>query len=271
MKNTTVKIGKKDVELIGRFQLEVKADKNKFKMTNINAFIPQGKTINDKVKFLSASGLVNSLFISKLITIFDPDKSEMDAHNVDVFIRHYDVRIGGMTENDHRELVTAGIKSSNPKFVLTNIDKVADERHEEDIQLLKLRTKIYDDSNPLSKEQFIWLASNFGIAYRTAIQDEVRFKTYLQKELDKFVQRNKENRKAFMDALDNLKLTEMKYYINEFEQEGFVKEMGGMYKVGLKPVGASINSVISYFENNPSDFQAYKTEIIQKNNNTVLS
>ena len=267
----TVKIGKKEVELIGRFQLEVRAPKEKFRMTNINGFVPAGKTINDRIKFMSGSGLVNSLFIDKLITIFDPDKSDIDAYNVDVFIRHIDVRIGGMSEEDHKELVKAGLKNSNPKFVITNIDKVADERHEQDIDLLKLRMKIYSEEKPLSKEQLIWLASSFGVAYRTAIQDEVKFKSYLQKELDKFVQRNKENRKAFIEALDNLKLTELKYYINEFEQEGFVKEMGGMYKVGLKPVGASINSVISYFENNPSEFQAYKTEIIQKNNNTVLS
>jgi hypothetical protein len=271
MKNKTVKIGKKEVELVGRFQLRVRTDEAKFRMTNIDAFIPVGKTIQDRIQFMSKSGMINSLFITKVRTIFDPDKSDIDAHNVDVFIRHPNVKIVGLTEQEDKQLIKDGLKNSNPKFELINIDKVADEKHDDDIKLLQLRSKIYDEKNPLSKEQCIWLASTFGIPYRTAIQDEVRYKNHLQRELDKFIQRDKNNRVAFVEALDNLKLTEMKYYLNEFENSGHISEMGGIYKLGAKPIGSSINSVISYFENNPSEFQMLKEEIIQNNRNTVLS
>ncbi len=267
----TVKIGKKNVELAGRFQLEVRADKSKFRMTNIDAFIPKGETINDKVRFLSKSGLVNSLFLSKLLTIFYPDDNKTDQHNVDVFIRHPHVRIGGMSDQDHKELVELGIKVSNPKFVLTNIDKVADEKHDDEVKLLRLRSMIYDEARPISKEQLIWLCSNFGISYHTKIQDEVLYKKHLQKQLDKHIQSTPADRVKFVEAIENWKLTEMKYYISEFVLNGNVSELGGIYKVGPKPIGASINSVISYFENQPGEFNILKDEIIQKYSNTVLS
>lgn len=267
----TVKIGKRSIDIVGRFSLEVRADKNKFQMTNIDAFIPSGGTIKDKVQFLSKVGLINSVFISKLITIFYPDDDQLDAHNVDAFIRHHDVRIGGMSDADHDELVNLGLKKSNPKFILTNIDKVADDKHEEEIKLLQLRSMIYDENRPISKEQLIWLASTFGISYVTKIQDEVLYKKYLQKVLDKHIQSNPKDRSSFVEAIENWKMTEMRYYISEFILNGNVSDIGGIYKVGPKPIGASLNSVISYFENNPSEFQVLKDVVIDKYKNTVLS
>lgn len=267
----TVKIGKKSIDLVGRFSLEVRADKNKFRMTNIDAFIPAGGTIEDKVKFLSKSGFINSVFISKIMTIFYPDDDKMDAHNVDAFIRHPDVRIGGMSDADHDELVSLNLKKSNPRFILTNIDKVADEKHDEDIKLLELRSMIYDKSRPISKEKLIHLASGFGIPYTTKIQDEVLYTKHLQKVLDKHIQSNPKDRPLFLEMIENWKLTEMKYYISEFIANGNVSDAGGFYKVGPKPIGASLNSVISYFESQPSEFQALKDIIIEKYRNTVLS
>lgn len=267
----TVQIGKKSIDLMGRFSLEVRADKSKFRMTNIDAFIPQGGTINDKVLFLSKSGFIKSVFISKLVTVFYPDDEKLDAHNVDAFIRHPDVRIGGMSDAEHDELVSLGLKKSNPRFVLTNIDKVADDKHEDEIKLLQLRSMIYDVSRPISKEQLIWLCSAFGIVYVTKIQDEVLYKKHLQKVLDKHIQSNPKDRPSFVEAIENWKLTELKYYISEFIINGNVSDIGGIYKVGPKPIGASLNSVISYFENNPTEFQVLKDLIIDKYRNTVLS
>lgn len=268
----TVKIGKKDVALIGKFQLEVRVeDPKKFRMTNIMSFIPAGKTLQDKILFLSQAGSIESLFIEKVLTRFNPDKSNIDLHNVNVLVQHPNVRIGGMSDEEHTKLVREGYKLSNPKFIITNLDKVDDENHVTEVQLIKLRYRLYDDKNPLSKEQLIWLASNFGIGYRTEIQDETRYKEYLQKQIDKALQRSSENRKAFIEALDNMKLSEMKYYINEFLIEGILNESSNLYKLGNKPIGVNINSVIQYFDNNPSDFQMYKEEIILKNSNTVLS
>ena len=268
----SVKIGNKNVNLIGKFQLKVNvSDEKKFRMTNIHGFVPTGKTLSDKLEFMTKSGSVNFLFVPKIITKFNPDVNEIDRHNIAILIQHPNVMIAGMSPEDYELLVRMNLKNSNPKFTLTNIDKADDDVYEDEVELINLRQKLYSLDKPISKEQLIHMASNFGIPYRTEISDEIRYKKYLQKSIDKFIQSKKENRAIFSETLLNMKMAEMKYYISEFIIAGFVTDLGGIYKVGPKPVGASINSIISYFENTPSEFQIFKEQIILRNSNTVLS
>lgn len=268
----TVKLGNKNVDVIGRFQLKLNtSEPKKFRMTNILSFIPAGKTMEDKKMFLSASGSVEGLFIENIVTNFNPDKSDIDAHNVAVLIEHPNVRLAGVSEEEHQKWVKSGVKESNPKWTLTNLDKLDNENYNKEVELIELRYKLYSREKPLAKEQLIWLASSFGIQYKTAITEPERYKQYLQKQIDQALQRDAQKRTDFLEALNNIKLTEMKYYIKEFEDLGFITCNSGFYKMEHRPIGASLSSVIQYFENNPSEFNMMKEQVILQHSNTVLS
>lgn len=271
MSNKTVTIGKKNVSVIGTFQLKVKLHEKRFRMTNINSFVPQGKGIEDKLYFRTADGPVGALIISKLITVFKPDTNQIDLHNINVLIQHKDVMIGGMSNDEHMELVRLGLKRSNPKFELINIDKVDDEQFEEEINLVQVRAKLLDPKNPLSKEKLVFIASNFGIPYKNNFTDEKKLVRFLLKRIDSFIKGNKEHRDSFMQMLDNMKLTELKYYINEFMELGLVTYIGGIYKVKEIPIGANKEKLYEYFDNNPQDFNILKEAVIRANEGAVYS
>lgn len=267
----SVTIGKKTVSVIGNFQLKYNGDAKRFRMTNINSFVPPGKSIEDKLAFKTQQGLVESLIISKLILSFKPDVNPDDLHNVNVLIQHRDVKIDGMTKEEHEELVRMGLKKSNPKFTLTNIDKVDDEAFEKEVELIELKAILYSRKNPLSKEKLIYIASNFGIPYKNQFTNEERLIRFLQKRIDQKLQSDKGVRASFSELIDNIKLTEMIYYLNEFEEAGIVSYVGGIYKVKNIPVGANKEKLVDYFETNPTDFNIFKEEIIKLNQGTVHS
>lgn len=269
MSNRVTTIGRKNVEVIGRFQLKVNRDPVRFKITNINSFVPSGKTNEDRMKFMSRSGLVDSLIIDKLVVSFNPDRNEIDLHNITAFINHPDVKLDGFSDQEHMELVRMNLKKSNPKFTLTNIDRVSDEKFDEEVKLIQLRGKLFSVTNPLTIEMLVHLCSSFGIAYKTDISDAERYRKFLLKKIDSYIQVNSENRTAFVDAVDNMKLTEMVYYINEFEAAGIVSYQSGIYKIQDTPVGASRAKLIQYFEQNPSAFQEFKEVITDMNKGKI--
>lgn len=264
-------IGKKNVSVTGRFLLKVNADAKKFRITNINSFVPQGKTVEDKQLFLTAAGLVDALIIDKLSVLFDPDRNDIDAHNVGVLIQHPDVKIIGFNDEDHKELVRQNLKKSNPRFTITNVDKLEDEKFTEEVKLINLRAKLFSETNPLSKEMLVWLASNFGIAYKSEITDPVRYRQFIVKRIDSYIQANADNRDKFVSAIDNMKMTEMVYYVNEFKELGIVSEQSGIFKIGDRPIGASLGKIIDYFEQNPDVFNIHKEQVIEASTGKIYS
>ena len=78
----SVTIGKKTVSVIGNFQLKYNGDAKRFRMTNINSFVPPGKSIEDKLAFKTQQGLVESLIISKLILSFKPDVNPDNVNKI---------------------------------------------------------------------------------------------------------------------------------------------------------------------------------------------
>ena len=267
----TVTIGKSNVSLIGNFQLKYNGDIKRFRMTNINSFVPPGKSIEDKLFFKTQTGFVESLIISKTILSFKPDVLPDDLHNVNVLIQHRDVKIDGLTKEEHENLVKLGLKKSNPKFTLTNIDKVDDEAYDREVELIELKAILYSKKKPLSKEMLIFIASNFGIPYKNQFTNEERLIRFLQKRIDQKLQSDTTIRTKFSELIENIKLTEMVYYLNEFEEAGFVSYIGGIYKVKNIPIGANREKLVEYFESNPTEFNILKEEIIRINQGSVHS
>jgi hypothetical protein len=262
-------IGKTDVPVIGRFTLKVNKNPKKFRITNINSFVPNGKTVEERVQFKNNSGLVDYVMVDKLITTLNPDKNDIDYHNVRVLIQHPDVGLASINEDAYNKLVKDNLKNANPTFTLTNIDKYEDDKHNESIGLLKTRYKIYDDKNPISKKQLIYICSYLGVPHRTDISDEKRFIIFLQKQLDKYIQQGEEQINSFNEITDNIQSAEKVYYVNEFIRLGIVTEKGGIYKVKELPVGPDVKSVINYFDQNPEAFTLYKKIVIEDTEGTI--
>lgn len=267
MKSEFITLGKRNVSVAGRFRLDVNRDKKKFALTNISAFVPYGKSIQERIAFKTESGEVNSIIISKVSIPLKPDENELDRHNVSVFIQHPEVRIAGMTEEEHRELVRLKIKKANPKFTITNVDKVETTAFDDEVEIINARGMLYTEEagKALSKERLVWLCANFNLPYRnTSMTDKKRYKIFLTKKLDAFIQSSNENRKAFVESLDNVKKTEMVFYINELKAIEVITDIGGIYKVGDRPVGATIDHIINWYEQN-SEIYAGHQEIINNN------
>jgi len=264
-------IGSLNVSLMGKFSLVVNRNAKKFRMTNINAFVPNGKSIDGKVLFKSASGEVEYLLFDRITTVFKPDVSEIDYHNVTVFIQHPDVRLASITNEAYESLVKQNLKNPNPTFTLTNIDAFEDVRQEKEVNLLKIRYKIYDDNSPLSKREMMYICSNLQIPYKTEISDELRYKVFLQKQLDKYVQSSQENLVSFDEISNNIKNAERIYYVNEFKTMGIVTESGGIYKIKETPIGPDMRSILLHFEQNPEKFTMFKKMVIQNNEETVYN
>jgi hypothetical protein len=268
----TVKIGKHDVEVIGKFLFSVNRDPKIFRITNINAFVPPGKSLSDRIMFKTKAGLVESLMIDKIhFTLRPDDGNEIDLHNVCALIQHDDVRIYGMSEEEHMALVKLGLKKPNPKFTIKNIDKFEDQKFEKEVKLIQIRGMLFDAKNPIPKVQLIWLCSKLGVPYKTSITEETRYINHLKKTLDSFIQSSDDNALAFKKAVEDIKHTELIYYINEFKENGIITDIGGIYKIGERPVGAGNKSIIDFFDQNPEIFKAHKATIIQKYQNTVLA
>ena len=262
------KVGTKNISTTGRFVLEVLRDKRTFRVTNINAFVPNGKTVAEKLQFKNSSGLVDYVMIDRITQTLDP-KSDIDHHNICVLIQHPDVRIASMSDKEHADLAKLRIKKPNPKFKLTNIDLFEDEKHNDSVKLLKVRARIYDEEKPISKRTLMYICSTLGIPYKSDITEENKLVIFLQKQVDKYVQKGEENIKNFNNIFENINRAEKVYYINELIERQIVTESGGIYKVKDIPVGVDLESVIRYFDANFETFNMYKKIVIEETQGTI--
>lgn len=277
MSKNVTQIGDKEISTIGRFRLDYTGNKKKFTLTNLSSFVPYGKTLEDRVFFHSPTGSVDHLFIDKPSISYKPDENEIDRRNVSSLIQHYDVRIAQMSIEDHQKLVKSKLKNSNPRFVLTNIDKVENDSFDRENELIIARAALRSKDNRLSKSKMIWLCSKFNISFRSDILDAKRYQQFLVRQLDTFLMRGNEhypNSKqainAFNDAIMNIKRTEYIYYLNEFKILEIIKDIGGIYKVGEKPIGADYDSLINYYEQNPELFNQHKSQVLEMNKGTIM-
>lgn len=256
------KIGEFNLEPIGSFRLKVKRDPSKFRMTNISAFIPFGKQAKDIRTFMTPNGEVTSLLIDKIALVFNPDESEIDKHNIETLIQHPNVRLTAMTDEEHRSLVKKNLKVANPLFELTNLDKQKEEGFESEREMLEIRNMIYNGN--LSTSKLVWLASKFGISYREYIKlgNKDKKRKSLITALDKFVRYSDKNRKEFVMAIDNIANTEYVFYINELINLGTITDIGGIYKVGERPVGPNTDSIIKFYQENKELFEQHKELVI---------
>ena len=263
---TKVNLVSTDVEVTGKFQFSLRGKEKikKSKLTNIDSFVPIGKKQEDRLRFLSENGEIDTLFIGAPIVIFKPDESEIDRHNVKVLIQHFDVFLPDVPEAEWQKMVQKKIKKSNPKFSLVNVDKKNIEKFENEQILVKTRASLYNDSMTL--ERLKWLCSVLGVGYRSSTTDTERLKVEYITKLDKFLQYSKENIAKFNEFVNNIKRTEGLYYINLFMEKGLVKEFGSIYKVGDVPVGSNKDEVIQYFQENIELFQNYKKLALESEN-----
>lgn len=257
------KIGEFKLDPIGAFRLQVKRDPSKFRITNISAFIPFGKTASDIRTFMTPNGEVNSLMIDKVAVVFNPDESDIDRHNVETLIQHPNVRLSAMTDEEHRELVRRNLKVSNPLFVLTNLDKQKEEGFEKEKEMLEARNLLYNGD--LSTSKLIWLSSKFQIGYRDImkIKSKDNKRRELITNLDKFIKHSEKNVKEFINSIEDIVNTEYVFYINELINIGTITDIGGIYKVGERPVGPDFDSVIKFYQENKELYEQHKKLVIE--------
>jgi hypothetical protein len=257
----TIKLGNNDVTTIGRFILTVNRDKGKFAMTNINSFVPYGKKANDRMKFMTLAGEVDSLMITRISTSYKPDEDLVALHNIEVLIQHPDVMIAGLSKEEYQKLIKLNLKKPNPKFILTNIDRVETEVFDNETELIAARGILYSMDKPLSKQRLVWLSSSLGLSYRNNITDEKRYKIYLTKNIDTFIQKKKANRDKFLELVKDVNRTEIIFYINELKNLGIITDIGGIWKVGDRPIGATVDHIINYFNENQEQYIQHQHQV----------
>jgi hypothetical protein len=266
-----IQIGGKSFPISGRFKLTLNRDPQKFHATNINSFIPYGKSTESIVQFQGLRGPVDFLMITKLITPLDPDKHEIDAANVRVLIQHPNVRLEEMTDKEHELLVKANLKKDNPEFTLVNIDKQSLQIHTESRDMIDIQFMIMGTKTTLTKKKLMYIASALGLPTRSEIQDEERYMVQLQKTVISHLTVNKDDRAKFMLYYDKIADAEVLYFIEEMIAQGLIEEFGGMYKIGVKPVGFSIKDIREYFINQPEEYEAFKLEVQKFHNDKVTN
>lgn len=261
---------KRELDVIGRFQLKVRVEPKKFHLTNITGYIPKGKSAKEFQHFMSESGPVKEILIHKFITTLSPDEKEIDRHNVNVLINHPNVDISSIVGPEgYQELVTKGFKRGNAKFELINIDKVELDDFHREAELIQARAVLYSRQDPLSLERLKFLCSKFGIPYKTQITDDARLKATMIKKIDKFIQGSsfepgKKNVDLFIEALQNIGNVEIEYYIKELIEIGIIANFGGIWKIDVRPIGTSISDIVNYYKENTDIFKEHKKIVFEK-------
>lgn len=266
-----IQIGNKTFPISGRFKLTLNRDAKKFHATNINSFIPYGKGTEDIVQFRNQRGSVDFLLITKLITTFDPDKNAIDAENVKVLIQHPNVRLGDMSDKEHESLVKSFLKIDNPEYVLVNVDKQSIDVHNEARDMIDIQFLIMGTNTKLTKKKLMYISSSLNLPTRTEIQDEERYVVQLQKTLISHLTVNKDDRIKFMFFYEKIAEAETLYFIEEMITMNLIEEFGGMYKIGVKPVGMSIQQIKEYFISQPEEYEMLKLEVQKFHNGRVTN
>ena len=266
-----IQIGNKTFPISGRFKLTLNRDPKKFHATNINSFIPYGKRSEDVVHFYNINGPVDFLLITKLITVLDPDKNDIDAENVKVLIQHPNVRLEEMTDKEHEFLVKENLKKDNPEYTLVNVDKKSLQVHVESRDMIDIQFMIMGTKTTLTKKKLMFISSALGLTTRSEVQDEERYIKFLREQLISHLTVNKDDRVRFMGYYEKIAEAEVLYFLEEMISMGLIEEFGGMYKIGVKPVGFSIKDIKEYFINQPEEYEAFKTKVQEYHQGKVTS
>lgn len=264
-----IKIGGKKVSLHGKFRLTSNKDASKIHLINIDSFIPQGKTINEKLYFYDINGPVNTLYIDRKFVIFNPDNNEIDAKNITTLIQHPDVRLEDMTDNEHEQLARLSLKKDNPEWTLVNLDKAITDQHDEDVDLIEIKYLITKKKDPLSKKKLMYISSALGLPLYSDITDEVRYIGHLQRQLSNFLQVNIDRRTDFKLFYDKISEAEIMYYINELMNLDVIKDFGGMYKINDVPVGFKTSDIKDWFAANEAEYEELKLKVQEFNSNKI--
>lgn len=267
----TINVGSSKVSGNGRFKLVCLKDPSKFVLTNIDSFIPYGKTIDNMVQFYDETGPVKFLLVSRIESILKPDDSDVDAKNVTTLIQHPDVRLLDLSDSEHEELVRLNLKKSNPRFTLINLDKSDQTKYEEEVDMYEISYLITTKKkNALSKKKMMYLASSVGVNIHSEIKDEERYLADLKQKTINHLRVNKDLRETFMHFYDNLEKAELEFYVNEMMRHGIIKDFGGMLKLEDKPIGYKRSDIMDYFAANEDEFNVLKEKIQKYNSNTVM-
>lgn len=252
--------------LIGKFVLERKMDprkRQKFRLSNLTSEIPfNSKTPGKRIYFADTYGNpVNSLYIDRVKTYFNPDENPVDKINIVSLMNHSDVRIGSMSNEEHQKLVNAKIKKSNPRYVLTNIDKVKDVKHEDQRSTVKAMSLIYD--NEYTSKQLVYLCSLFNLPYSLQETFENAKRTNLESRLLKWVQQDVENAKKLINKIDDITTAEDSWYYDQLIKYGIIHNKDGYYKVAdsHKPIGIDKESVIKYLQTEKEAYDMLKVQV----------
>ena len=76
--------------------------------------------------------------------------------------------------------------------------------------------------------------------------------------------------KGFNESLDNIKRTEYIFYLNELKNLEVIKDIGGIFKIGERPVGADYDSIINYYDQNQELFLEHKKQVLESMKGTAM-
>lgn len=266
-----IQIGGKTFALSGRFKLTCNRDPQKFAVTNLNSFIPKGKTQSQKVNFRDEHGERPFLLIMRITEFYRPDESDIDAHNVAVLIQHPEVRLLDMSDKEHQNLVDQGLKKGNPEFTLVNIDKAAMDAHNARRDMIDIEYQIMGKKSTLNKKRLMYISAALKLNTRSEIQDEKRYIAFLQEQLINHLKNNVADREMFDYYFEKINDAEVMYFIDELIKLGKIVEFGGMYKIDDKPVGFEIKNIKDYFATNEDEYAQFKLFVQEFHKNKVTS
>lgn len=266
----TLRIFKKNPNT-GIWILESTRDKSKFIVNNIDAFIPEGKGPESKIKFKTHSGVVDSLIITTYSTKFDASK-ENDKHNINVLINHPRVRLLDEDPNVWEEMVSSRYKVPNPEWVLKSVDLEEDEKYQEELELLSVRFWLMNKENPISLKKAVYLASMLGVQYYRESRDyqgkPETLRNRIVKNIDNEVQRNKKSLEKVIKFKDDIDAIERMYFIEEFIQSGLINYEGTVYYLGNLPLGVDKEAINTYLDHNIETYNTLKRKIVEQKKGT---
>lgn len=236
---------------------------------NLISYVPYGKTIKDKVRFHTESGERDSFLVSNVVTRFKPDESEIDRLNVKALIGSPNVRIFGMSDEEHDKLVKKKIKKSNPEYILKSLDRASMTSHVKKMNLVKTRGRLYTEK--LSKKRLMWICAAFGISYASKTSDEDRYKAELIGKIDDWLQQSEKNIERFNTTLDQIESVEINFYISELTKLGSISYYNGIYKLNDDPIGSKLLDVIDFLKSNPTVYNEAKNKVHLSNKDTVYA
>ena len=251
------------VNATGKFLLEKKISESKrknFVMTNILSEIPNGKTMEQRNYFYTDTGIpINSLYISRVQTYFEPDKNPYDAKNVLSLVEHSDVRVSSMTDEEHQDLVRQGLKISNPKFILTNIDYVRNIEHEKNKSRIQALNLIY--TSQYSALQLGYICSDLNIPYNIKETFNESRKSALEMNIQRWIDLSDDNPNILIKKLKDLNALEDSFYFDHMVRYEIITHDGGFYKIKSKPIGTDRESSVKYLRLNVEEYNYLKKEV----------